>query len=357
MHKRITALLLCLSIFLTGILFAYAETPEASSEAEPTPTAVVTPAPAPTPSGSSKSSSDVKAEVKVGEDILYISEKPEDVDIPDGYVESEFFYKDYLVKAYYNKRVNMKLLYLVSQDYEKTGFYAFDETTDIFSKYVSVEASTQNYIIIEKPADEPSPEGYLERTVTMDGTEVTVWLNEIYNYLSPEESEYFIVYAMNPDGEKGFYVYDRIESTFQRYDLPGYINIDPFKNKTPGPDNVLNPDDIEEGDMWSKAWDSITAYFNRLFGGEAETGDWVVLALIGLIVVLLSIIVVFIIYAKRKVEEEKSEEVPLDGKKEKKRYRRSQLYSAGHQQPAHQPTAHQPPVPPAPPVNKGQKNA
>lgn len=339
--KKLTVILICLAYFCTGILFAYAESPEpveeptptteitATPAASPTPTVEPTISPSPTPAGSATEYSDAKIDITANGTILHISQKPENVELPAGFVEFTYIYKDNLVWAAENKESGIILMYLEGTNKEKSGLYAYDKETEVFTKYISIAASTENYVILQKPDNVPAPEGFLEKQVSIEGEDVIVWVSEAYKYLSAETSEYYVVYAMNPQGEKGFYVYDRIEVTFQRFGLEGLYDWSPMINSTAGPMDVVNPEP-EDDDTWTRIWDSIRAYFTRIFTGEADTGDWVVMGVLGFIVVLLCIIVVFIIYAKRKISEEKSEEVPLeDSAAKRKRYRKSQLFQSG----------------------------
>lgn len=339
--KKLTISLICLVCFFTGIIFSYAEsptpvennTPTAETSATPapsaTPTVEPTASPSPTPAGSASDYSDAKIEVTANGTILHISQKPEDMELPAGFVEFTYIYKDNLVWAAENKDSGIILMYLEATNKEKSGLYAYDKESEVFTKYINITASTENYIILQKPDNVPSPEGFLEKQVNIEGEEITVWVSEAYKYLSAETSEYYVVYAMNPQGEKGFYVYDRIEVTFQRFGLEGLYDWSPMIKNTAGPMDVVNPEP-EENDTWMRIWDTIRAYFTRIFTGEADIGDWVVMGVLGFILVLLCIIVVFIIYARRKINEEKSEEVPLEESASKrKRYRKSQLFQSG----------------------------
>lgn len=68
------------------------------------------------------------------------------------------------------------------------------------------------YLLPETIDDNITPEGYIK---------TTLFLNDItVNAYTPKDnlsSDYLLLYAINEQGEEGFYQYDRIEKTLQRY--------------------------------------------------------------------------------------------------------------------------------------------
>lgn len=56
------------------------------------------------------------------------------------------------------------------------------------------------------------PEGYEKTSLILDGVSVTA-----YTMSGNPDSDFILLYAMNEDGETGFYQYDRKEATMQRY--------------------------------------------------------------------------------------------------------------------------------------------
>jgi hypothetical protein len=68
------------------------------------------------------------------------------------------------------------------------------------------------YKLIEPDSEVVIPNGYIETKIIVSGISITAY--------SPEnnfESEFLLIYAMNEFGEEGYYQYDRIEKTLQRY--------------------------------------------------------------------------------------------------------------------------------------------
>ena len=74
---------------------------------------------------------------------------------------------------------------------------------------------SERVITVLEPDDTVEiPEGFVERTIRMDGHEVTGWV-----WGSSENPEYCVIYGMNEAGETNFYRYDMkdTERTLQRY--------------------------------------------------------------------------------------------------------------------------------------------
>lgn len=68
------------------------------------------------------------------------------------------------------------------------------------------------YKLVEPSSDELIPAGYKKGSLIVAGVSVTAYLPE-----NQEDSEFLLLYAMNEMGDAGFYRYDRVEKTMQRY--------------------------------------------------------------------------------------------------------------------------------------------
>ena len=77
-----------------------------------------------------------------------------------------------------------------------------------------MRVSERTITVLEPDASVEIPEGFVERTIRMDGNEVTGWV-----WGSDEDPEYCVIYGRNEAGETNFYRYDMkdTERTLQRY--------------------------------------------------------------------------------------------------------------------------------------------
>lgn len=128
---------------------------------------------------------------------------------------------------------DLKVLYLVNAEGAE-GLYVYDEAQQIVYPFVKL-ASEKNYVMVLLPdaANAPAPEHYSACTLSVEGkgiinayqfvqpattTETTGWFGaETFYAAEPVATDFYLIYCMNNAGEKGWYVYDSVEGTFQRY--------------------------------------------------------------------------------------------------------------------------------------------
>lgn len=76
------------------------------------------------------------------------------------------------------------------------------------------------YEILELADETTIPEGYIKTSKTLNGITIIA-----YTLLNDIESEFFLIYAKNKNGVEGFYQFDRVENTLQRYTKNQKVNI------------------------------------------------------------------------------------------------------------------------------------
>lgn len=135
--------------------------------------------------------------------------------LPEGFESSTYSYKGTEVMAGKGLEKDLLLLYLKDAG-GNGGFFIYNEGADSWSQFVQVETSSKAIVVIPIDSDAQIPQGFKERQVDIDGVRVTGWVAE-----TEAEPEYCVFYAMNWDGEKGFYRYDLKEKTIQRYFATG----------------------------------------------------------------------------------------------------------------------------------------
>jgi hypothetical protein len=89
------------------------------------------------------------------------------------------------------------------------------------------------YKLIEPDSEVQIPNGYIKTRIIVSGISISAY--------SPEndlESEFLLIYAMNEFGEEGYYQYDRIEKTLQRYVTDNAIDYDNVDNTDT--DDIVN---------------------------------------------------------------------------------------------------------------------
>ncbi len=143
----------------------------------------------------------------------------------EGFESSTLKYEKWQVLAY--KAPNDKL-YVVPLIPEKTDeesdeeveyeWYMYVEDKNCFVKYQEYTSRYNRYVIMDVPEGVAVPEGYVETTLTINGNKVTAYEPDgVLVSGDGKELKIYLVYAMNIEGDAGFYNYDLGEDTFMRY--------------------------------------------------------------------------------------------------------------------------------------------
>lgn len=150
-------------------------------------------------------------EVKVGKAKYTVTDDFSDTIIPTGFVRDtlKFEGKDHqIVKQESSGAIAM---YLTPVKEGEADFFLYNSDTGSFSPLEVVEIAKNRYIV--PLADDGSlklSDQYQKTTLTLNGKEFDTWQDT-------KNAEYYIIYAMNSDGEKTTYRYDTIDGTYQKY--------------------------------------------------------------------------------------------------------------------------------------------
>lgn len=145
-------------------------------------------------------------EVEIAGTAFYVCKIPQDV-IPEGFEYIGYMYQGVAVDAL--KKDSIILFYLNQMGEEPIVLYVYDDETQGFSVYAPVNP-TLNYAVVSLDEDVTIPEGFTETEVSVGGVAVDAWQ-------SGTNSEYYLLYLINSEGSKNFYLYDIVEKTVQRY--------------------------------------------------------------------------------------------------------------------------------------------
>ncbi len=139
----------------------------------------------------------------------YIARKWTQVTLPEGFEQITFTYNGEEIAAGKGLSKNLILVYLMDANKSGIGLFEYDEVSDTFFRMVNIQTANKLYTLIPFDSDVTIPDGYSITKLNIDGTEVD-------SYIYGEESDYYLVYAMNWDGQKNLYSYDSVEKTMQR---------------------------------------------------------------------------------------------------------------------------------------------
>jgi len=175
--------------------------------------AAVPATPTPPPVDYSDPAVSVKAQnVRGAQGDMYVWRSIENVTIPSRYAEADVDYHGETVKGAAVANTDAPtLLYLSDASGNSAGFYIYDAAGDLLYAYRTVSSVSKSYILLAPDGNISVPEGFAETTLEVGGSEVQAWS------MADAQGTVYLLYARNPDGEIGFYLYNPEDESLQRY--------------------------------------------------------------------------------------------------------------------------------------------
>lgn len=155
----------------------------------------------------------VKAEnVQGAEGDMYVWRSIENVTVPSRYSESTYTYKGETVAAAIVEESDAPVLLYVTDDTgELGGYHIYDEVNDTLYPYQTIASVSKTYIILKPDGAVAVPDGFSPAKLTVDEKEYDAW--------TTADGEVYLVYARSPKGEIGFYIYNKEDSSLQRFSV------------------------------------------------------------------------------------------------------------------------------------------
>lgn len=172
----------------------------------------VTPTPEPTPATVEKVDEVTEIEVKIGSEVRYLQKDFKEDDLPKAFEKKTVTYQGEEVAAAVSKKGELTMFYLSDLDKKNGAFYVYHETENSFRKFVTLNGKGGQYILLERNSDIEVPAGFEKVTAKLDKLEMYAWKK-----IGVDNNEFYLVYAMNSAGNQGWYLYDTVEETMQRY--------------------------------------------------------------------------------------------------------------------------------------------
>lgn len=133
------------------------------------------------------------------------------LEAPEGFTAGTTTYKDWDVLSFQSPNKKITVVCLKDEDGEN-HWYIMDAEKDTFTPYQEYSSQYNRYIIIAAPEGVEIPEGFIETTLKIGDNEVVA-----YQSADVADKDLYLVYAVNVEGEEGFYEYDAKEQSFLRY--------------------------------------------------------------------------------------------------------------------------------------------
>lgn len=144
--------------------------------------------------------------------IFATPEQLEGVEPPEGFEAGEEEYEGKKITVYDSPNHLIQIVYLM--DGEENGkWFIYRKEQKTFLPFVEHQSSVNRYIILTPDEGIEVPFGYEPMELEVQGELVTA-------YSKNGNTELVLVYAINLNGDAGFYLYDTVEGTFQRYVEP-----------------------------------------------------------------------------------------------------------------------------------------
>ena len=133
--------------------------------------------------------------------------------IPAGFTAGEITYNDSTYKGAVQEKTGLQMAYLVDGD-GKGDFWMYDSSDSSFSPAEQVVISdTYSIVIFDAGSKVSMPSKYAKGNLEINGKTFEIWDE-------PDRDGFYVLYAVNNDGEESLYLYDSVEHTYQRMETP-----------------------------------------------------------------------------------------------------------------------------------------
>lgn len=151
-------------------------------------------------------------QVEVNGETYSLTDNFSDGDIPSGYVRTTVGLDGKDRQMVVNESGSVYLGYLL--DAAGIGdFYMYNADDATFSPYEEISISdTTSIIVLSDTSKVNLPKSYQEGELTLNDKKFPVWHDA-------DQEGYYILYAMNNSGQAGYYQYDSVENTYQRFEV------------------------------------------------------------------------------------------------------------------------------------------
>lgn len=165
-----------------------------------------------------------------GQKLNIIEEIPQEV-IPGDFAKENILIDGKETPGLRFTKSELQVLYLENES-GYGSLYVYDKAEQEIYPLIRL-ASEKNYVIVLRPDDETVPKGFTPCTFSIEGkgtvqayryeeqeaeTETTgLFGAENYFAAQPVLSDFYLIYCVNSSGELGWYQFDSVEGTFQRY--------------------------------------------------------------------------------------------------------------------------------------------
>ena len=150
-----------------------------------------------------------------GTEWTMINDIPEDV-VPEGFEHSKTVIDGLEYNTLHGTFGDITLVYLQSES--GNGLFVYDAAQNAAYEFVRIN-SESHFIVVLLPKVDDVPEGYNEISLSIEGKGVATAYQTKVEKNDDQTKDFYLVYAMNDNGESGWYTYDSIDGTYMRTKL------------------------------------------------------------------------------------------------------------------------------------------
>lgn len=163
----------------------------------------------------------------------YVSSVFADEFMPVGFSKTTVTYEEQMVEAAQFDMGGIVLLYVTDADGNNGNFDMYDQTTGELSDFLQISGIENRFIIALKAGPDVSvPDGFTKATLNWNSQTLEAYAytgeageaasggsdGSVSGGVAPVDiNDFFLIYAISSEGNKGWYMYDQNEGTYQRY--------------------------------------------------------------------------------------------------------------------------------------------
>ena len=150
-----------------------------------------------------------------GTEWTMVNDIPEDV-VPEGYEHSKTVIDGLEYNTLHGTFGDITLVYLQSES--GNGLFVYDAAQNTAYEFVRIN-SESHFIVVLLPKVDDVPEGYNEISLSIEGKGVATAYQTKAEKTDDQTKDFYLVYAINDNGESGWYTYDSVDGTYMRTEL------------------------------------------------------------------------------------------------------------------------------------------
>lgn len=150
-----------------------------------------------------------------GTEWTMVNDIPEDV-VPEGFEHSKTVIDGLEYNTLHGTFGDITLVYLQSES--GNGLFVYDVAQNAAYEFVRIN-SESHFIVVLLPKVDDVLDGYNEISLSIEGKGVATAYQTKVEKSDDQTKDFYLVYAMNDNGESGWYTYDSVDGTYMRNEL------------------------------------------------------------------------------------------------------------------------------------------